>query len=199
MSEEDFSQERERVYDSLFGKCETVNHEIVPLIPHIDVYIHKPGFNKRPFYTLVTGGMSDLPMKVPAEVGPGFSRAEIICYVDEPKEIYMKALRFLARFPHEYETWLGVGHTIPNGQPPAPFFEGSQLAVALLISTIVKSDFDLLGQFQIHGEPVNFLWFVPITEAECSFKLQRGMTAVFDLLEHHKHPVTLNPLRKSYV
>ena len=26
----------------------------------------------------------------------------------------IQMLKFLARFPHEYKTWLGWGHTIPN-------------------------------------------------------------------------------------
>lgn len=29
----------------------------------------------------------------------------------------VRLLKTLGRLPHEYDTWLGVGHTIPNGDP----------------------------------------------------------------------------------
>jgi hypothetical protein len=49
-------------------------------------------------------------------------RVELICYCSEPKEEYIKTLRWLAHFPHTYKTWVGSGHTIPNGNPPGPFW-----------------------------------------------------------------------------
>jgi hypothetical protein len=57
---------REQVYADVFGDRFTVSHELLPLVPHIDVYVFEPDDDRgRDFFTLVTGGMSDLPMGVP--------------------------------------------------------------------------------------------------------------------------------------
>jgi hypothetical protein len=47
----DFTEAREEVYAKFFGKAATVSHEIIPLIPHIDVYTHERGQNGRDFCT----------------------------------------------------------------------------------------------------------------------------------------------------
>ena len=46
------------------GKIETVFHELVSTLVHIDVH-YIPPTEERPWKTLVTTGMSDLPMTVP--------------------------------------------------------------------------------------------------------------------------------------
>src|SRR5438067_4989118 len=67
----EFPQAREKVYDTLFGEAVSVFHEVLPLIPHIDVYTFQPGHDGRKWFTLVTGGMSDLEMTLPARAkGP---------------------------------------------------------------------------------------------------------------------------------
>ena len=43
---------REKVYEEFFGPPETVSHELLPLVPHIDVFVYPPGHANRPFYTL---------------------------------------------------------------------------------------------------------------------------------------------------
>ncbi len=71
----------------------------------------------RDVYTLVTSGMSDLEMSVPAGVKAP-RRCELILYCSEPKPEYIETMRFLAHFPHNQKTWIGSGHTVPNGNPP---------------------------------------------------------------------------------
>jgi hypothetical protein len=39
-----FSQSREAVYEKLFGKALNVSHELLPQVPHIDVYTFKRTF-----------------------------------------------------------------------------------------------------------------------------------------------------------
>src|SRR5579871_1705496 len=58
----DFRQQREAVYERLFGKPLGVSHELLPLVPHVDVYTFKRSQGDREVYSLVTGGMSDLEM-----------------------------------------------------------------------------------------------------------------------------------------
>src|ERR1700731_4081659 len=59
------SEAREEVYGRLLGEASSVSHEVLPLVPHIDVYTYDTTSNKRGFCTLVTGGMSDLEMSLP--------------------------------------------------------------------------------------------------------------------------------------
>jgi len=191
---------REAVYDRFFGTCETVYHEVLPKVPHIDVYVYPAGQKGRNFCTLVTGGMSDLPMHFPAEAaGKVPRRVELIFYCAEPKPVYLEGLRWLAAFPHSYRTWVGSGHTVPNGDPPEPMWGSNVLNTALLMPTIVKPDNTLQNELCIEGDAVEFLWVVPLSQGECDLKLAKGFNAILDLFQHHRHPHIFNADRRSYV
>jgi hypothetical protein len=195
----EYVERREALYTELFGPIETVSHEVMPFVPHIDVYVHAPGYDGRDFYTLITGGMSDIPMTVPAEAGDQARRAELILYCAEPKPEYVAFLRFLAHFPHDNGTWLGVGHTMPNGDPPSPFFSGSDLTSLILIDSILAPDRSFAERLTLGGDPVDLLWVVPLTTAECELKLQHGLDALYGVLNQHNHPFILDESRSSYV
>jgi len=49
------------------------------------------------------------------------------------------------------------------------------------------------------GEPVHFLWLVPLTTPECNLKLAQGFGALLDLFELNHHPYVYDPNRRSYV
>ena len=108
-----------------------VYHEIVSDLVHIDVHVlRSPEGDCQLLYTT---GMSDLPMNLPEEIADreDLKYAELYMLLpgdwdlggvgastqDLPYERFwpIRMLKFLARFPHEYQTWLGWGHTIPNG------------------------------------------------------------------------------------
>src|SRR5450432_2916264 len=62
----DFSKAREDVYRQLFGEPTSVSHEVIPQIPHIDVYTHfRRAKDGRDNCVLVTGGMSYAAMRIP--------------------------------------------------------------------------------------------------------------------------------------
>jgi len=192
-----FSSEREQAYDRLFGTCEYVYHETIPLVPHVDVYIYGP--SKRPFYTLVTGGLSDLPMWVPHEVGSEGARAELVLYADEPKDEYLELLRRLAHMPHDLKTWFGYWHTVAVTGEPGPLFPESQLTSLLLMPSVVTGDHALRDELVLDGDPVNLLWVVPITAAETEYKLARGSDALVDLFDRQRLPFLLDERRQSVV
>ncbi len=110
---------------------------------HVDVSVHvvRPT-QEFPVHVLVTSGMSHRPMNVPggqeaaayfelvATLPPDFPMP----HPQDPQAefdllseaIYwpMRWLRSMARFPHEFDTWLGMGHTVEAGAaspPPAGF------------------------------------------------------------------------------
>jgi hypothetical protein len=194
-----FPEAREAVYDRLFGEARSVSHEVFPLIPHVDVFTYyRRGKDDRDVCALVTSGMSDLEMSVPAGVEAP-RRCELILYCSEPKPEYIETMRWLAHFPHDQKTWIGSGHTIPNGNPPAPFWGSSVLDTILLIPPIVKRDQTLQDELSLGGEAVHFLWMVPLTAPECHLKLAKGLDTLLDLFQRNRHPHVFDPNRTSYV
>ena len=194
-----FVKAREDVYRRLFGETAVISHEMLPQVPHIDVYTYCPraqdGCNT---WVLVTGGMSDAEMRVPR--GANFPRrVELIFYCAERKPEYIETMRWLAHFPHNQKTWVGIGHTIPNGDPPVPFWGSNVLDTILLLPTIVERDAALSEQLTIGGDPVQFLWLVPLTTPECKLKLEKGVGAILDLFSEKRHPHVFDPRRASYV
>lgn len=195
---EGFTRTREVVYERLFGKILNVSHELLPLIPHVDVYIFKRSQQDKGVYSLVTGGMSDLEMTMP-HGAKSPRRVELIFYCSEPREEYIATLRRIAHFPHASRSFLGHGHTMPNGNPPEPFWGSAQLDTLLFMPPVGKKDQTLPTELLLGGEPVHFLWVVPLTTAECNFKLEKGFDAMLNLFQENRHPYVFDPHRKSYV
>jgi hypothetical protein len=194
-----FREAREAAYETLFGKALSVSHELLPLIPHIDVYTFRRSRGDQFEYSLVTGGMSDLEMTLPRRAKEVPRRAELIFYCAEPREEYMATLRWVAHFPHTRKSWLGHGHTMPNGNPPEPFWGSDKLDTLFFLPPIVTKDQTLPEKLQLGGEPVYFLWVVPLTTAECNLKLEKGFEAIMDLFQQNRHPHVFDPNRNSYV
>ena len=192
------TEDRERIYTELFGEADSVLHELLPLIPHIDVYRFPPN-GKRDFFTFVTGGMSDLPMNAPADLGTEYRRAELIFYSTENRDDYPQLLRHLAHFVHNNRTWLHWGHTMPNGHPPVPLFNTKKLDTFFFMPSIVEPDSTLGDKLKIEDEPVHLVWCVPITTAECQLKLDEGSNALYDLFDANDHPFAFSGDRESYV
>jgi hypothetical protein len=191
-------QLRERAYDEHFGSEGMVSHEIIPLIPHVDVMTHvRTATDGKQVTVLVTSGMSDLPMNVPKK-HESPRRVELIFYCDAPEQKYIDILRFLAHFPHDQKTFVGPFHTIPNGNPPVPLWDTSELDTLFLLPPLVNKDRTLSEKLVIEGDAVELLWVVPITSAECNLKLAKGSSALLELFTKNRHPYVFDPNRKSY-
>lgn len=192
-----FAELRESLYDSRFGKSETVYHEVLPMIPHVDVYSYEPN-KERPFWTLVTSGMSDLPMTLPKDISSDYCRAELIFYCSSPETPLLNLMRTLAHFPHDNKTWLAPGHTMPNGNPPEPIFPNTpDLTTFLFLDPLFNADRSI--DLRIDGQPLKFLWLMLISGAECEFKLKRGLDQFLGVLDANNHPFVFQGNRPSYV
>ncbi|MDP1559987.1 MAG: suppressor of fused domain protein [Pirellulaceae bacterium] len=135
----------------------------------------------------------------PSEVGPDYRRTELVFYSSENRDAYAELLRRLAHFVHDQGTWLHWGHTMPNGQPPEPLLDTDHLDTLFFMPSIVTPDSTLGDELRIESEPVNLVWCVPITTAECQLKLDQGTNALYDLFEANEHPFVFSGDRKSYV
>jgi len=132
--------------------------------------------------------------------GVNCRRAELAIYTRKaPDEKCVALLRWLAHLIHDQQTWLSPGSTMTNGQPPQPIFPGSVLDCFLFLSSIVQPDNSMPDRLILEGEPVELLWVVPISSAECEFIRNRDLNDFLDLLEQNGHPHTLDEKRKSYV
>lgn len=182
----------------MFGKCDSVFHEFIPYVPHVDVYMYPPS-EVRPYFTYVTGGMSNLPMTSPKELGAESRRVELVFYSADDKPEYANFLRRLAHFPHDNATWLHWYHSMPNGFPTEPIFGEGKLDSFFFMPSIVEPDVDLGKRLSFEGEPINLVWCVPITADECALKLEKGTDALLDLFDANSHPFVFSGQRASYV
>lgn len=169
------------------GNIDQVFHEIISDQVHIDVHWIK-ATPTRPFHTFVTSGMSDLPMNTPDGLEE-YAFAELsIClpqdwnvseedFKDENNYWPIRWLKYLARFPHKYNTWLGYGHTIPNGDPAKPFAENTALNTMVLLPTIVFEE--SFHQLELPEKTINFYSLIPLYEQEVKQKMNKGIESLF--------------------
>lgn len=176
------------------GNIHLVYHEIISDTVHIDVH-HVAPTRERPYHTLITSGMSDLPMNVPAEAG-STKYMELMVTLPEDWEITkdsfqdekwywpVRELKFLARFPHKFDTWLGWGHTMPNGDPAEPFAENTLLnGVIILPSINVPAQFYKLKIND--NKTIEFYSFLPLYKEEMDLKLQKGSDELLERFEKY--------------
>lgn len=190
------------------GAIETVWHEILSDIVHIDIHVVPPR-PERPYYTLVTSGMSDQAMNTPEGAGDWRFSELMIClppdwpltdkaFKDENNYWPLRWLKKLARFPHEYETWLSVAHTIPNGDPPEPLADNTSLIGFMLVPPLTTSvEFHELIVPPL--KKIHFHALMPLTTREMDFKLKHGADALMQRLENAKITELLDVGRKSVI
>lgn len=162
------------------GPVEIVLHELVSNQVHIDVHWVKPT-NERPFHTLVTSGMSDKPMKTPEGAEECEFSELVICLPDswklseedqkdENNYWPIRWLKYLARFPHEYNTWFWWGHTIPNGDPAEPFADNTNLNTMLLMPTLVFGEG--FQRLELPNKKIHFFSLIPLYTEEVNLKMK---------------------------
>jgi hypothetical protein len=176
------------------GKIDSVFHELVSDLVHVDVHRIKPS-KKKPYYTLVTSGMSDRPMRTPkvAEVSP-FAELCISLpkdwpmseesFKDERNYWPIRWLKMLARFPHEYETWLGFGHTMPNGDPAQPLDATTEMCCWLILPPVLHSN--EFCELKVNTvKTIEFFALVPLYREEMELKLKQGAEPLMDRFDKH--------------
>jgi hypothetical protein len=206
-------EEIERHVARFFGEPAWVFHEIVSDLVHLDVHVIPPR-PARDHWTLFTTGMSDRPMTVPAGA-EAYRFAELVLALpaawnvravdvtpppDDLERWYwpIRWLKKLARLPHEYETWLGAGHTIPNGDPPAAFDPETALACWLLLPPItVPTEGRTVSLAD--GRAVHLYALHALHPDETTLKLEKGIDAVIDAFDRAKVSEVLDPKRPSSV
>ena len=117
-SDRGFTSVRETHYVKYLGSLtEPIMHSTDDGIPHVDIYQFPP-FEDRDYWTLITGGMSDLRQSIPKEAPEHVSpRAEILMYVRELQPWMFSVLKGLASLPFEEQTFCTGGILCPTECP----------------------------------------------------------------------------------
>ncbi|GIH08702.1 hypothetical protein Rhe02_67690 [Rhizocola hellebori] len=191
-----------------FGPIAFVWHEIVSDLVHIDVHVVEPT-PQRPYFVLVTSGMSDRPMNVPAaaEVSP-FAEL-MLClpetwplnadaFEDENAYWPIRWLKMVARLPHEYNTWIGEWHSVPNGDPAEPFASKTPFA-GVLVAPMVRCEPEANTIVTESGKEISLLALVPLHRAEIDLKVARGTDALLDAFDAISVSEIFDPARPSAV
>jgi hypothetical protein len=189
------------------GVAPNVLHEIVSDRIHVDVHVVPPT-SERPVWTCYTTGLSDLPMTIPAGARgqvqeyaelivelPGEWKMEHEAWSDERWYFPIRWLKQLARLPHDYGTWLGDGHTIPNGDPAKPLAPGVPQT-----GWLVHYAYDLEDDAIVKVRPdkhVALLRIMPLYPDEMDFKLREGLDALFKRFDAAKVSWTVDVARPS--
>jgi hypothetical protein len=185
-----------------------VFHELVSDLVHLDVHM-VPATDERPWTTLVTSGMAERPMTVPdgledhryAELTlalPAGWPLEDDAFEDENVYWPIRLLKDLARLPHDYETFLYHGHTIPNGDPPEPYADGTALCGALIgRPELIPEELETLTVPD--GRVVHLFGVFPLHRNEMEFKLQKGADALWERFYEARVTELLDPDRESVI
>jgi len=203
----------------LGGSADWVFHEIVSTTIHVDIHMCPPT-KERPFYTLVTSGMAERPMKAPPQASNCEFAELCIClppnwpglgdqyrsmstqdkahpWKDERNYWPIRTLKTLARFPHEYKTWLWFGHTTHNGNPPEPYAPGTKLCAAMVdFNPLLPKEFHKLS---VGDRDIAFMTVYPLYEEEVQFKLDHGYKAFIERMDAANFTAVIDPNRPSIV
>ena len=187
------------------GPIDDVLHELLSPDVHLDLLHVKPS-RRRPWHTLVTCGMAARPMQAPE---PDLAYAELTLalplgwpmdsseWEDERHYWPIRLLKVLGRMPHEHDTWLGFGHTVPNDDPPQPYAEGTKLCGAILMPPLLpREGFAVLDRL---AGPVNFYGVIPLHGDEIERKLQAGTEALLDPFDAAGVSELVHPGRRSAI
>jgi hypothetical protein len=207
-SERDTVEAIERHIERHFGPIAFVWHELASDLVHIDVHMVEPN-PAHPYTTLVTSGMSDLPMTVP--VGAGCSRyAELMmclpadwpltenAFRDETAYWPVRLLKTVARLPHEYNTWIAAWHSVPNGDPATPYASETPF-VGVVVAPMVNCVPEARTITTDTGKDISLLALVPLHPAEVQLKLTEGTDALIAALDRGGVSEVLDPARSSNV
>lgn len=182
--------------------------EIVSDKVRIDLHLHAPT-PTRNFWVITTRGMSARPMSVPAalyderyaELVIGLPPNWPVSEIAFEREEYFWPLRWLktlARLPHDYQSWLGVGHTVPTAETPHAYAPNTTLCCAFLVRPSRLGE--AFSQVCVNEtKVVHFLSFVPIYREEMEFKLRFGADALSERLHTNKIDEILDVHRRIVI
>jgi hypothetical protein len=148
----------------------------------------RPPTNNRPYTVLSTVGMSCQRMPVVEQLvddARDFGRIELALATTKPSQEAARIFLWLAQYPWRACTWFGPGHSVKWYHDASTFPLGGGDTGVLLLDDPERltgpQPPDLSG-FTFGGDPVRWLWLVPINEEERAVARQRGSASLITQL-----------------
>jgi hypothetical protein len=196
--------------EKYFGTDSFVLHEKKSSTVHIDVHVVRPS-QGRPFFTLLTSGMSDLDMRVPEGL-EGLALAEVcLCLPKEwpltmddfgwrePKYFWpIATLKQAAKYAHINQTWFSRGHTVGSVERPEPLHAETLFTGLMLVNPATFPDRADTVETK-DGRTIHYLALIPLLEQEMKFKQKFDSDALEEKLKEADVTELLNPERSSVV
>jgi hypothetical protein len=158
----------------------------------------RPPDPRRPYTVLSTVGMSGQRMPVVEQVldDPSrYARIELAVATTLPGEQAALVFRWLATYPWRAVTWFGPGHSVRWTGEPAAFPLSAGEAVLLLDAPgpLGGPEPPDLSGFAFGGDPVRWLWIVPISERERQLAKEHGSAALVSRLAEQGRSWVVGP------
>jgi len=148
----------------------------------------RPPAEGRPYTVLSTVGMSCQRMPVLERLvqdPAAYARVELAMATTMPPAQAARIFLWLAPYPWRAVTWFGPGHSVRWYREPATFPLGGGYEAVLLLEApggLPGPDAPDLSGFSFGGDPVRWLWVVPITEEERLIAKEQGSASLISAL-----------------
>jgi Suppressor of fused protein (SUFU) len=148
----------------------------------------RPPTAHRPYSVLSTVGMCCQRMPVVEQTGDNSrarARIELAIATTMPSTAAARIFLWLAQYPWREVTWLGSGHRIPWYHEAATFPLGGGNETVLLLhqpGALIGPEVPDLSGFSFGGEPVRWLWIIPISARERQLAAERGPASLVNQL-----------------
>lgn len=169
----------------------------------VDLVVFQPNAD-RPYWTMVTAGMSDEPMAFPSTLSTvermSVERGELTisllpdAFSADPAGMVsddqfragssawvVALMAVLAHLPHDYGTWISAGSSVPNGDPAEPY--ASHVPFSGVVLAPPNHWPERYHTITSSDGPINILSVVPVYDNEMQFLLSHGPEALLSELE----------------
>jgi len=186
----------------------TVFHEIPTYDIHLDVYHIKP--KNAVFEMLMTSGMSSIAMNISSiqKDAENYQFAELMTlipagidfgatYPSGKKHDWIIAMiKQAAKFPHFYDTWIGVGHSIQAEESIIPYSNSTKFCGCLVLPTMTfPEEFQTIKS--LNGI-INVYGLFPLYKEELQFKIENGFNKFVQFLIENNTEEIIDFKRKNY-
>ena len=178
-------------------------HETEAGAVQVDIHVIPPG-PSFPYVRLVTSGMSKHAMNVP-DGAPPFGELMMALpptwqldehSVKEARWYWPIALlRHLAHYPAREATWIGLGHTVPNGSPAKPYTDDVKFCGAIVLPPMSAPE--PFHSLTVDGKDIYFHCVVPLFKEELDVARRRGFAELIDRFNDKNVTDVVDPARKN--
>ncbi|CAL2106513.1 Suppressor of fused protein SUFU [Tenacibaculum sp. 190524A02b] len=186
-----------------------VFHEL--MVFDVKVHVHLIKTKSYKFDVLITSGMSSLEMEIPeeAENSNNLRFAEIMMlipkkiefekvYTGENKNDYIiSMLKQTAKFPHQEDSWIGIGHSIVSDANFLPYGDDTAFVGGVILPSVTFDE--SFTKIKKKGRIINIYSFFPLYKNEVEFKINNGYSALLDKIIEADSKEILNPKRENLI